>query len=175
MKVCVSVPPHTCIVYRIRGRTDTMVGVGAVYCHLSLPSTPSFSFFPYILPTLIFPSSPSLSLILPPSLSVSEAISFSFVLLPPLSPYSPPHLPSVWPAAFFPPRLDHVGHGRPLNIHHSGTSRKTKKSPPCWTASIITARDAKAGSHAHSGRGRRGKENGGGTQGEVGCGPVRLH
>lgn len=160
MKVSGSLPPLSFIVYKSRGRTDTPVGVGTkerqLERHLSSSiitllcslHTTFFFFTFFCLSNIFLPSlflSPlSLLLSLQDSLltflSVFEAISFPFVLPPP-PPSSPPSLrlaDSVLPWC-----LDHVGHGRLLNIHHFRMSHKTNR-PPSWTESTITVCNAKA-------------------------------
>lgn len=172
MKVCVSLPPLSFFVSKIRGRTDTPVGAGTKERQLERGSmsfitvllcglhTIFFSIFTWYLLSL---SSPLSSLFLSLQLtSVYLHFSLSLKQFPShLSPLllltNPPSVLSSLPPS--PPGwlcLDHVEHSRLFNIHHSGTSCKQNR-PPSWMASTITVCSAKASSYTHTGQRRGGK------------------
>ena len=158
IKVCVSLPPVSFIVYRIRGRTDTPAGMGtkerqlerhslsfiiALLCGLH---TMFFSFFSTFTSYQPFSSPPPLSLLLSLQSFYTQFHSLLFIFPPFLSVLSL-HRPLRLAGCALPRCLDHVEHGRPLNIHHSGTNKTARhpgQRPPLQFA------NAKAGTHTHS-------------------------
>lgn len=160
MKVSGSLPPLSFIVYKSRGRTDTPVGVGTkerqLERHLSssiitllcsLHTTFFFSLFSVLATFFFLAFSSPLYLFFYPCRTVYLHFSLSLKQFPSHL-FSPPPPPSPPPSlrladSVLPWCLDHVGHGRLLNIHHFRMSHKTNR-PPSWTESTITVCNAKA-------------------------------